>query len=114
DRSTAPNWRAAYARWPRAVPTSHPSPPRERASPRGRPARWPSDRAAVPSTAVTAVDVDVTVREVAGIGAGGTLPEPDIDADRDLVVLHVSACRRLVVGRRPFTVPCDLEIPERD
>src|SRR6266576_2125440 len=53
----------------------------------------------VASAPVTAIDIDVAMRQVAGPNRGAAGADPEIDRDMDLAALHVLADRPFAIAR---------------
>src|SRR5512135_3146362 len=69
---------------------------------------------AISSASITAIDVDVAVRQITSPDAGIALAEPDVDRDFDLAALHRLGGGRFVVFRRTLASFGDDVTTERD
>src|SRR5271154_2845735 len=61
------------------------------------------------SAAVAAIDVDVTVRQVATPHRPTALADTEIDRDADVAPRHVPRHRRFIIARHRAALGCDLD-----
>src|SRR5215469_6080138 len=67
-----------------------------------------------PSAAVTAIDVDVAMRQIAGPDRGAAVADAEIDGDHNLASRHVLRHRRLVVSRNWTALGADGHAADAD